>query len=217
MRTPFIVAVSIIALAAPALAETKRIIRINPAAAQVNPAEPAAAPEAAPEATPEIAPAEALETPGFEASTFDEPVVADAGPTGPMITATDPMTVVQALQDYGVAAKLEADDQGDPVIRVKIGGASSNVYFYGCDDNGADCRSLSFSAGFELDAPYTVEQANEWNINKRFSKSYVTEDGAAQLEMDVNMIAGGVNAENFADTIDWWDYSISEYKEFIGW
>ena len=162
--------------------------------------------------------------PDAPASTQDN-TAAPAGETaaapqaapGGTVTALNPQSVVTALQDYGVAARLEVDDEGDPVIRTKVAGASTNVYFYGCDDSGADCRSLSFSAGFELDQPYTPEQANEWNINKRFSKSYVTEDGAAQIEMDINLVAGGVTAENFADTIDWWDYSVSEYKTFIGW
>ena len=143
---------------------------------------------------------------------------ADGATASPgMVTAGDPMSVVLGLQDYGVSARLETDDEGDPIIRSKSSGANTNVYFYGCDDNGQDCRSIAFSAGFELDEPFTADQANAWNADKRFSKSYALEDGSAQIEMDVNLMGGGVTAENFADVIDWWDYSVGEYKTFIGW
>ena len=144
--------------------------------------------------------------------------VAEGGTASPgMVTAGDPMSVVLGLQDYGLSARLETDDAGDPVIRSKSSGANTNVYFYGCDDNGQDCRSIAFSAGFELDAPFTADQANAWNSDKRFSKSYALEDGSAQIEMDVNLMGGGITAKNFADVVDWWDYSVGEYKTFIGW
>lgn len=142
----------------------------------------------------------------------------EGAPASPgMVTAGDPMSVVLGLQDYGLSARLETDDEGDPIIRSKSSGANTNIYFYGCDDNGQDCRSIAFSAGFELDQPFTADQANSWNSDKRFSKSYAMEDGSAQIEMDVNLMGGGITAENFADVVDWWDYSVGEYKTFIGW
>ena len=134
-----------------------------------------------------------------------------------MVTAADPNSVVLAMQEYGLSARLETDDEGDPVIRSKSSGANTNVYFYGCDDNGQDCRSIAFSAGFELDQPFATDQANSWNSDKRFSKAYAVDDGSAQLEMDVNLMGGGVTAENFADVIDWWDYSVGEFTTFINW
>ena len=142
---------------------------------------------------------------------------ADAAPVNSkMVSAQEPDSLVKALQDYGVAATLEVDDVGDPVIRTKIAGANSSVYFYGCDA-AADCKTVSFGTGFDLGEPFALDKANEWNAKKRFTKSYVSDTGAARLEMDVNLIAGGVSADSFADTIDWWDYSVSEYKTFIGW
>lgn len=134
-----------------------------------------------------------------------------------MVTAADPNSVVLAMQDYGLSARLETDDEGDPVIRSKSSGANTNIYFYGCDDNGQDCRSIAFSAGFELDQPFAADQANAWNSDKRFSKAYVVDDGSAQIEMDVNLMGGGVTSENFADVIDWWDYSVGEFTTFINW
>lgn len=208
MRILPLLLISALSVASPALAEGIKIIgkgSIKPTPAKEAPAE-------APAEAPTEAPAEGTDV----AAAPEAPAAIAPAPVG-MVTAEDPASIVAALQDYGVAAKLEADDEGDPIIRVKIAGANSTVYFYGCDDNGQGCRSISFSAGFELDNPYTVEQANEWNFNNRFSKSYVTEDGAAQIEMDVNLVGGGTSTEGFADTIDWWDYSVSEYKTFIGW
>jgi len=143
----------------------------------------------------------------------DEGAMASPG----MVSASDPQSVVLAMQDYGLSARLETDDEGDPVIRSKSSGANTNIYFYGCDDNGQDCRSIGFSAGFELDEPFASDQANAWNADQRFSKAYTNEDGSAQIEMDVNLIGGGVTAENFADIVDWWDYSVGEFTTFINW
>jgi Putative bacterial sensory transduction regulator len=162
--------------------------------------------------------AEAAVDAATEALSGDEAAAPEGEMASPgMVTAGDPMSVVLGLQDYGLSARLETDDEGDPVIRSKSSGANTNVYFYGCDDNGQDCRSIAFSAGFELDEPFTADQANAWNADKRFSKSYALEDGSAQIEMDVNLMGGGITAENFADVVDWWDYSVGEYKTFIGW
>lgn len=133
------------------------------------------------------------------------------------IAADRPQSVLNAMRDYGVAATLEVDDEGDPVIRTKIAGTNTSIYFYGCEDNGKDCRSISFGAGFETDSPFTLKDANQWNAEKRFSKAYVNDEGAARIEMDVNLMGGGVSAESFADTVDWWDYSITEFKTFINW
>ena len=142
----------------------------------------------------------------------------DAAMASPgMVTAADPNSVVLAMQDYGLSARLETDDEGDPVIQGKSSGAPTSVYFYGCDDNGQSCRSIAFTAWFEIDEPFTADQANSWNSDKRFSKAYTVDDGSAQLEMDVNLMGGGVTAENFADIIDWWDYSVGEFTSFINW
>ena len=210
MRILPLLLISAISIAGPGFAEGIKIIGKG----SIKPSEKA--PAQAPAAEAPAAEAPAAEAPADPVTEGTAGNVAETTAPDGIVTASDPKSIVAALQEYGVAAKLEADDDGDPVIRLKISGANSNIYFYGCDDNHADCRSIAFSAGFDLNEPYTPEKANEWNNNKRFSKSYVSEDGSAQIEMDVNMI-GGITTDGFADTIDWWDYSLGEYKTFIGW
>ena len=127
MRILPLLLISALSVASPALAEGIKIIgkgSIKPTPAKEAPAE-------APAEAPTEAPAEGTDV----AAAPEAPAAIEPAPAG-MVTAEDPASIVAALQDYGVAAKLEADDEGDPIIRVKIAGANSTVYFYGCDDNG---------------------------------------------------------------------------------
>jgi Putative bacterial sensory transduction regulator len=133
------------------------------------------------------------------------------------ITAENPDSIVGALHEYGVAASLETDDSGMPVIYMRIAGVNSSVLFYGCDKDGKKCDSIAFDSWFKVNAGYTPNQANDWNQKNRYAGSYVDTSGAAHLSMDVNLSGGGLGPETFANIIDWWDVSLTDYKDHIGW
>lgn len=169
-----------------------------------------------------------------ETSTFGKPKLAEpsstadapapvasedvaAQPAGPAnLTAGDPAAIAAALQDFGYKAALEKDGNGDPKIRSGAAGSNFTIYFYGCT-NGADCRSIQISAGFDLTDGTTAEVMNEWNARKRYGKAYVDQDGDPWIEMDLNLDYGGITPETFRDDLDLWERLVADFKTHINW
>lgn len=131
------------------------------------------------------------------------------------VTADDPASIVKALQDYGLAAKLGTDDKGRPLIDVKVEGLFTTVAFFDCDDQNQHCQDISFEAVFTEKPDYPVELANDWNYDNRFAMSYRGKDGSISLVLDVNLDKGGVSAANFEDTLNWWDDALVRFKQHI--
>ncbi len=116
----------------------------------------------------------------------------------------------------GYRAELTTDDQGDPKIKSSASGSNFSIFFYGCND-GSDCTSIQFSAGFDMDNGTTLTVANEWNAHKRYGQVYLDEENDPFLEMDVNLDGGGVSEETFRDTVGIWDKMLAEFQQHIDW
>jgi Putative bacterial sensory transduction regulator len=123
-----------------------------------------------------------------------------------MVSAKDPKTVVTALQNAGYKAELSKDDTGDPLIRSSSGGSSFAIFFFGCTKN-IDCATLQFFAG------YTDKN---WNSKKRFGRAYVSDSGAARVEMDVDLDDGGMSIKLFEDNLEFWVVTMSAFEKHIG-
>jgi hypothetical protein len=146
---------------------------------------------------------------------FSSPVLAeDNEPCGTgLICASAPSTVVKALQDGGYRAKLDKDSNGDPSISSSTAGYNYEIYFYGCKEN-KNCDSLQFQVSFQKDETHTAELANKWNNKWRFGQAAVTDKGAFVVSMDVSTI-GGLNGTNFADSLNWWDATMGNLRQFF--
>lgn len=130
-----------------------------------------------------------------------------------IISADDPQAVRAALSSLG-PAELTRDRQGDPLIAGTSGEQSYVVYFYGCSE-GERCVEVQFSAGFTTAEPVPLSQINAWNHDNRYGRAYLAPDGAAIVEMDVNL-DGGICAETFADTADYWRLVLEAFPVHIG-
>lgn len=129
------------------------------------------------------------------------------------VCAGDPATVVTALADAGYKAKQGKDSAGDPMIESAASGYNFDVFFYGCTEN-KDCKSLQFRAGWSADEKHTPAYANKWNSVKRFTQMSVKDDQTMSISYDVTT-EGGINRENFADVIDWWQVMLGEASKFF--
>lgn len=129
------------------------------------------------------------------------------------VCASSPASVVRGLQDAGFKAQLGTDSQGDPKIDSSASGYSFTVYFYNCTNN-TNCGSLRFATLFEDDGTNTPELANMWNKDKRFAQMSAQDNGALLLAYDVTTV-GGLNQQNFADAVDWWQVMLSEVRNFF--
>ncbi len=95
----------------------------------------------------------------------------------------------------------------------RIDGTKYVVFFYGCDDKGANCNNIQFLAswgGYKV----STDVINKWNSSKRFGTAYLDKDGDPALSMSVNL-SFGVNKKNFEDTFEWWVTALKGYKETV--
>lgn len=131
-----------------------------------------------------------------------------------MVTAANPQSVVEALQAGGYKAVLGKDSSGDPRIESAASGAKFVVTFYGCTKNVA-CKTVTFYAGW-TGGKSTLEQINEWNKNRRFSRAYKDKDGDPVIELDVDLDDGGMSQALFIDNVQFWESAIGGFKKHLG-
>ena len=138
-----------------------------------------------------------------------------AAPAGAQeVTSTDPEAMAALLVQEGYRAKIETDNVGDPVIRSAAGGANFSIYFYGCE-GGKDCTSIQFYTGWSTDTQFPLERMNQWNIDKRFSRGIVDEEGDPTLRFDLNLDMGGMSRELFLDNFSVWLSLMDSFEDFI--
>jgi len=138
----------------------------------------------------------------------------DTKPCGAgLVCASDPASVMAAMEKAGFKPKLSKDNDGDPMISSDQGVFTFDVYFYGCKEH-KSCDSLRFESLFEKAPENTAEFANKWNSKKRFLQAFVRADQQFTVAYDVATI-GGLNATNFADVLDWWNSQLGELAAFF--
>jgi hypothetical protein len=131
------------------------------------------------------------------------------------VTAADPPGIVAALQGLGYKAKLETDDEGDPIIRSAAAGLNFSIEFYGCEDN-RDCRHLMFSAAFDMDEPLSADLMNDWNMRKLVGVAWVDEEGDPGIDFFVTT-EGGLDLRTFEEAVDLWGRALGNFGDHIDW
>ncbi|MDP5278619.1 YbjN domain-containing protein [Sphingomonas sp. DG1-23] len=152
---------------------------------------------------------------GIAALCLSAPAAAeDTKPCGAgLICASDPQTVMAALEKAGLKPRLSKDGEGDPMIESDESSYHFDVYFYGCAEH-KNCDSLRFETLFEKAPENTPALADKWNSKKRFLQASVRNDQQFAVAYDLATI-GGLNAANFTDVIDWWNSQLNELATFF--
>lgn len=130
------------------------------------------------------------------------------------VQASDPASLVRELQGMGYRAELTRDDGGDPMIRSSSSGSDFLILFYGCE-NGRDCTTVQFFAGFSDPENGTVEAMNEWNSVNRFSRGYLSKTGTARVELDLDLDDGGMSPALFRDNFEFWTIVMAKFERFV--
>ncbi|MCB1472325.1 MAG: YbjN domain-containing protein [Rhodobiaceae bacterium] len=131
-----------------------------------------------------------------------------------IVDATNPEMLVTIFQDLGYRARLTTDSQDDPLIEVKVSGVDTSVFFYGCTEN-KDCGQIQFRAAFNMNGKGSPAEMQAWNKDRLFGVAFLDSEFDPVIELAVNL-RGGVSRDNLADTVDWWDVVLSQFKEHIG-
>lgn len=149
------------------------------------------------------------------AATFALPAGAQTAPEG-VVLASDPESVLDFFFNEGIPAKLTTDAIGDPLIEFRNGSDSLQLYFYDCEDN-VECLALQFFSGYIVDGGVSLETINQWNTDRRFVRAYLTDEGAARIEMDVATSWDGITYRDFRDLYDLWMESVALFEDRINW
>ena len=100
-------------------------------------------------------------------------IAASAGPlaaqASEVVRASDPAGMVATLRGAGYEAELSKDDSGDPLIKIKLAGYNTNIFFYGCHSDRHDgCQSIQFAVGFDHKQGLSAEEAIKLSGQYRF-------------------------------------------------
>lgn len=131
-----------------------------------------------------------------------------------MVRADDPSTLVREMQAMGYRAELTKDDSGDPMIKSSSSGTDFAIFFYGCEKN-RNCRTIQFFAGFADPKKSSLSAMNEWNKLNRFSRVYVTDTGAARIELDLDLDDGGMSSALFQDNVEFWTIMMAKFEGYV--
>lgn len=129
------------------------------------------------------------------------------------VQATQPETIIRALQDAGYRATLSKDNDGDPLIKSGAAGVDFSVLFYNCTAN-KDCKTVQFYAGF-VKKGLTLETMNQWNASHRFARAYIGDDKDPRIEMDLDLDDGGISAALFKANIATWESLLGDFQKAI--
>ena len=132
------------------------------------------------------------------------------------VRASDPQTLVAALQGAGYKAELGKDSIGDPMIVSASSGSEFRVMFYGCKAN-RNCETIQFLSGYEVKTPVTLAKINEWNRTKRFARAVLDNEGDPIMIMDVDLDDGGLSKALFIDNLEFWVTLLDQFEAHIGY
>lgn len=164
----------------------------------------------------------AVPTFGAEQPPAALPAPAAAAPATPPppqaapVLASDPVRILDLVQQAGYRATLGTDNVGDPKISSQISESEFSIYFYGCE-NGQNCTTVQLVAGYNLADGISAEAMNEWNASKRFAYAYVDDENDPFLNMDLNLDYDGQGEKNFIDTLELWGTLVEDFEDHIGW
>ncbi len=147
----------------------------------------------------------------FAATPAAAQIVADSE----MLTAADPARIADAVRFYGRPAALETDEAGEPTIATGFGGIAGRIWFYDCNEAGADCVGLQFQIGIGTRRKLTLDQVNEFNRGRRFATLSLDEEGDPILTHDLSMARPGISAASFRDTLQIFDAQAGELRQMV--
>jgi len=96
-----------------------------------------------------------------------------------VVTEITPAELKRLMAEEGYAVSI--DDDG--VITWKLDGFRTSMF------TADDRQAIQFHASFS-DGNATLKKVNEWNGSKRFSRTYLDDDGDPHLELDLDLDGG---------------------------
>lgn len=121
--------------------------------------------------------------------------------------------VAEVLRSKGLPVEITKDSEGDPTIASSSNDVNWRVYFYSCSSG--RCKSIQFSAGFDLTNGMTYAKINEWNFTKRFSRASLDDEMDPFIRYDIDAETG-FTSEALNLGVETWQLVLPTFADFIG-
>jgi hypothetical protein len=128
------------------------------------------------------------------------------------VSATNPQSVLDALQAAGYPGKLEKMDSGRTSIAVKVSGLNTFIDFYDCADDLTDCYTLLFNVSLDLKDGSTLDEANKWNSDQITGRVWLDKNNDPTLDFSLSTFKG-MSADTFEQNLKLWDTKIGDFKD----
>ena len=115
-------------------------------------------------------------------------------------------SVADVLKEEGYSAEKLSTD-GEETVQWKMDGYSSYIIPY---DEGLSIQFYICFSGTSA----TLEKVNEWNKTKRFSRSYLDDEGDPCLELDLDL-AGGITRGRLVDYFKTCSVSFDQWHDEV--
>lgn len=142
-------------------------------------------------------------------------LMAGAASAQSWVTAANPQTVIDQLQSMGYKASYEPYDSGRPRVLTAIAGINYAIAFYGCADDMTDCRSVMFTAGFDMPSGSAPETINNWNQTRVYTRAFLDADQDPYFQMPV-VRGQDMSAEDFQRVMNIWEDAVIDFTDEIG-
>ncbi len=117
-------------------------------------------------------------------------------------------SITEALKSEGYAAATDNPGDGmESTVVWKLDGSKCGIMLY---DEG---HSIQFYVCFSGTSA-TLDKVNEWNRSKRFSRSYLDEEGDPCLELDLDL-AGGITKDRLVDYFKTCTVSFGQWRKDV--
>lgn len=135
------------------------------------------------------------------------------GTTEGLFDALTPAQVVAMLKSLGREPE-DKTDKDQPIYKIKLANLNVLMFLYNKQKDGEGYLSGSLSCGFNMTDKPTLAVINKWNLDKRFTKAYLNDEGNPRLEMDFVFV--GCSAKNFKEYMGLFEASLKSYVKHIG-
>lgn len=140
--------------------------------------------------------------------------LAASAPLAAKNVTADVDQIAAILQQEGYQAK-RAGKGSEPRIETSMEGYTAAIYFFGCNDQGKDCKSVQFYAGFNPKTNPSLDAMNKYSQENRFGWVYLDSEGDPVIEMDLDLEAGGMSEELFIDNMAYWTTIMSKFADMV--
>jgi hypothetical protein len=127
----------------------------------------------------------------------------------------DPEIIAEVMKDAGYRAEIERMNNGGRFIQSASSGYPFRIFFFGCEDDFTDCKTIQLFAGFVTDTSPSLKAMNAHARDNRFGRIYIDDEDDPVIEMDIDLEDGGMSPELFKDNLEYWDYYLGRFAAFV--